>query len=187
MTKSDKRQLIMTAALQLFAERGFHGAPTSAIAAGAGVGVGTIYRYFKDKDSLVHELCTELHQHYQQTILAELDPRLPPRERLEQIFAVLLRIFIAAPDEFRFMELYYYSSYATSPASRCPEEDSIVFQTIREAREQGLCKDAPLQVLEALAWGPLVALAKEHSNRNLVVDQKIMALTVRASWDAIRE
>ncbi|MDZ7640932.1 MAG: helix-turn-helix domain-containing protein [Desulfurivibrio sp.] len=70
MTDDDKRQRIMAAALRLFAERGFHGAPTSAIAAEAGVGVGTIYRYFKDKDSLIHELCADLHERYQQAMLA---------------------------------------------------------------------------------------------------------------------
>lgn len=187
MTNGDKRQLIMAAALGLLAERGFHGAPTSAIAARAGVGVGTIYRYFKDKDSLIHELCAAIHQRFHQAVLAGLDPLLPPPERLGQIFTILLQLFINNPDEFRFMELYYYSPYALSPASRFPEDDSIACQTIREAQDQGLCKEAPLKVLEALAWGPLIALAKEHGNRKLMVDQATIALTVRASWDAIRK
>ncbi len=187
MDKGDKRQLIMAAALHLFAERGFHGAPTSAIATEAGIGVGTIYRYFKDKDSLIHELCAELNQRYQQAILAELSPNLPPQRRLGHIFRILLRLFITSPAEFRFMELYYYSPYATSAASRFPEDDGIFHRTIREVQEAGLCKEAPLKVLEALAWGPVVALAKEHSNRHLAVDENIIGLTVRASWDAIRK
>jgi AcrR family transcriptional regulator len=51
--KTDKRAALLEAALELFAENGFHGAPTSLIAERAGVGVGTIYRYFKDKDELI--------------------------------------------------------------------------------------------------------------------------------------
>lgn len=185
MNDGDKRQKIMTAALRLFAERGFHGAPTSAIAAEAGVGVGTIYRYFKDKESLIHELCAELRQHYETAVLAELGPELGPPARLRQIFTVLLKMFIAAPDPFRFMELYYYSPYATSAASRFREEESLVLQALTQAAAQGLCKPLPLKVLEALAWGPLVALAKEHSNRNLAVDEEIIAQTVQAAWDAV--
>jgi AcrR family transcriptional regulator len=38
----DKRRAILTAALELIAANGFHGAPTAMIAAAAGVGTGTI-------------------------------------------------------------------------------------------------------------------------------------------------
>ncbi len=40
MTKPDKRHEIMRAALDLFAEQGFHGAPMALIAERAGVGAG---------------------------------------------------------------------------------------------------------------------------------------------------
>ena len=56
MDKLDKKELIMAAALELFAERGYHGTPVSLIAEQAKVGSGTIYRYFKDKDDLVNTL-----------------------------------------------------------------------------------------------------------------------------------
>ncbi|MBQ4491867.1 MAG: helix-turn-helix transcriptional regulator, partial [Deltaproteobacteria bacterium] len=50
----DRRTSILEAALGLIAERGFHGTPAALIAERAGVGVGTIYRYFRDKDELIH-------------------------------------------------------------------------------------------------------------------------------------
>ncbi|MCJ7500817.1 TetR/AcrR family transcriptional regulator, partial [bacterium] len=56
----DKRQAIMEAALDLFVELGFHGAPTSLIAKRAGVGVGTIYRYFQSKEELIHRIYDDL-------------------------------------------------------------------------------------------------------------------------------
>ncbi|MFH7325080.1 TetR/AcrR family transcriptional regulator [Desulfurivibrio sp. C05AmB] len=182
----DKRRRIMAVALGLLAERGFHGAPIAAIAKEAGIGVGTIYRYFKDKDSLIHAIFRELHDRYQQQLLAEFDPDRPLPKRFSQIFSFLLRMFITAPAEFRFMELYYYSPYATASAARLPAEEGLILQTLQEAREQGLCKNVPMQALEAMAWGPVVALAKEHSNRHLAVNDEIIAQTVRASWDAIR-
>ena len=181
-----KRELIMSAALELFAQRGFHGAPTSAIARNAGIGVGTIYRYFKDKDTLIHELFQELHQRYQQQVLAGHDPDASLSRRFHQVFGDLLRMFIKHPAEFRFMELYYYSPYATSATSRLPRDDGIIYDILREIREQGISKDVPMKVLEAMAWGPVVALAKEHSNRNLVVTEEIISLTIQAAWDALR-
>ena len=43
---------ISTAALQIFAEKGVEQATTNKIAERAGVGIGSFYRYFKDKHSL---------------------------------------------------------------------------------------------------------------------------------------
>src|SRR5687768_1361146 len=54
--ESDKRAAILEAALELFVERGFHGTAVPEVAERAGVGAGTIYRYFASKEALVNEL-----------------------------------------------------------------------------------------------------------------------------------
>ncbi|MDR1867263.1 MAG: TetR/AcrR family transcriptional regulator, partial [Treponema sp.] len=48
-TQSGKRDDLLNAALKLIAGQGFHAAPMSQIAEEANIGVGTIYRYFKNK------------------------------------------------------------------------------------------------------------------------------------------
>ncbi|HXC93667.1 MAG TPA: helix-turn-helix domain-containing protein, partial [Geobacteraceae bacterium] len=60
MSKNDKRDEIICAALEMIAENGFHGAPMAMIAEQAGVGAGTIYRYFENKDVLINELFREI-------------------------------------------------------------------------------------------------------------------------------
>jgi TetR/AcrR family fatty acid metabolism transcriptional regulator len=52
----DKRQRILDAALQVFAERGFYNAKVSEVARAAGVADGTIYLYFENKDDLLINL-----------------------------------------------------------------------------------------------------------------------------------
>jgi AcrR family transcriptional regulator len=59
-TTSDKRINILRAAMKLIAVNGFHGSPTAMIAAEAGVGAGTLYRYFSDKDALIIEVHKEV-------------------------------------------------------------------------------------------------------------------------------
>ena len=49
---ADRRQLILEAALDIFAEQGFEGATTKEIAARAGVTHGLIYFYFPSKEDL---------------------------------------------------------------------------------------------------------------------------------------
>jgi TetR/AcrR family fatty acid metabolism transcriptional regulator len=52
-SKIDKRVLISRAAIEIFAEKGFHQAPVSDVALRAGVADGTIYLYFKSKEDLL--------------------------------------------------------------------------------------------------------------------------------------
>ena len=55
----DKRQTILRAAIQLFAEEGLN-APTARIAKLAGVAEGTVFTYFTNKDELLNQLYLEL-------------------------------------------------------------------------------------------------------------------------------
>ena len=52
----ERREAILAAALELFSERGFHGTAVPLVAEKAGVGAGTLYRYFESKEALVNAL-----------------------------------------------------------------------------------------------------------------------------------
>src|SRR6476469_6416518 len=51
--KADKREAILRAAIDVFAERGFFNAQVADVARAAGVAAGTVYLYFKGKDDLL--------------------------------------------------------------------------------------------------------------------------------------
>jgi TetR/AcrR family fatty acid metabolism transcriptional regulator len=57
--RADKRSLITDAAVEVFAEKGFHQARVSDIARRAGVADGTIYLYFKNKEDLLLSIFEE--------------------------------------------------------------------------------------------------------------------------------
>ncbi len=48
--QEERRQQILTAALDMFGEKGFHATNVSDVASRAGISQGTIYLYFKSKD-----------------------------------------------------------------------------------------------------------------------------------------
>ena len=183
--KADKYWVILDAALKVLAENGFHGAPTSLIAQEAGVGVGTIYRYFRDKDELIRVLFREIQGRTYDRIFGDEQEELPLRERFILIFSRLLRFFLESPREFKFMEQYYYSPFSTREEGGDQKKDAVK-RLLTSGREQQIIKDAPLPVLEAIAFGPVVALAKEHSNRNLPVDETMVRRTVEACWDGLK-
>ncbi len=55
MHGQERRRQIMSAAEELFTSRRFHEVTTDEIASAAGVGKGTIYRYFRNKEDLFHQ------------------------------------------------------------------------------------------------------------------------------------
>jgi len=58
MPRGNKREQIMKAAEKLFTNRRFHEITLDEVAGAAGVGKGTIYRYFEDKDDLFFQVAT---------------------------------------------------------------------------------------------------------------------------------
>lgn len=54
--RAEKKQIIMDAALEVFAHKSYHGASISQIAKVAGVSKGLMYNYFKNKEALISEL-----------------------------------------------------------------------------------------------------------------------------------
>jgi AcrR family transcriptional regulator len=56
------REALLDAATTVFAKRGFHGASLDEIAETAGYTRGAIYKYFSDKEELLHEVCVRLNE-----------------------------------------------------------------------------------------------------------------------------
>lgn len=190
MAISEKRREILHAALELIAEHGFHGAPIASIAEQAGVGAGTIYRYFANKDVLIAELFQELHDKIHTGLMAGYPADKPLRERFIHVSTELLRYFIATPLEFRFLEQYLNSPYGVAF-----RRDRILGKggggdLYRSLFEEGgalqIVKDLPLVVLLALSIGPLLAVARDHILGFVELDESLIAQTAQACWDGIK-
>lgn len=72
--KDNKEQEILLAAEKLFAEKGFKGATTSLIAAGAGVTHAMLHYYFRTKEQIFLKVCDS----YMEEVRSELRPIMEP-------------------------------------------------------------------------------------------------------------
>lgn len=190
MEKSDKRNDIIQAALELIAEHGFHGAPMAMIAEKAGVGAGTIYRYFESKDILITELFRELEGKIVAALTEGYSEEKPIRERFIYLGIKLLKYFIDHPVPFRFLEQYYNSPYGVSLRRDKILEKSSNRDIFKDIFEQGIAqqvlKDLPLFVHAALTFSPLVALARDHILDLIKLDNAMIMKSIEACWDGIK-
>jgi AcrR family transcriptional regulator len=102
----DKKECILSAALELFAEKGFHGTAVPEIASKAGVAAGTIYRYFDSKEAMVNAV---YQRHKAMMLAAVLDDFPYEGEARSQIHHFISRVFSFAkkhPLAFKFLELH---------------------------------------------------------------------------------
>ncbi|MGV1100493.1 TetR/AcrR family transcriptional regulator [Thiovibrio sp. JS02] len=190
MLKMEKRDEIVRAALEIIAEHGFHGAPIAMIASRAGVGAGTIYRYFENKEILISALYREIEDRLYPFILQGYEPARPIRERFLQLGAALLRYFLENPLDFRYVEQFHNSPYgAALRRARLLGEnaDRDVFRELfEEGISQQVMKDLPVTVLCALAFGPVFVVARDHILDFTRMDDVLIAKTIEACWDGIR-
>jgi AcrR family transcriptional regulator len=190
MKKLDKRSEIIQAALDLIVERGFHGASMAMVAEKAEVGTGTIYHYFESKEALINELYQELEKKVIAMFWEGYPISKPIRERFIHLATVLLKYFIAHPLYFRYMEQYYNSPYGVSlrrDKILSKTEDRDIFKNLfEEGIAQQVIKDLPLVMLSALAFGPLVALVRDHTLGFIILDATLISQTVEACWDGIK-
>jgi len=191
MSKPDKRDEIVRGALELIAEHGFHGAPMAMIAERAGVGAGTIYRYFESKDVLIAELYRELENRFIPVLMAGYEPEKPIRQRFLHLGMALLRYFIDNPLDFRYLEQFHNSPYGVEfRRDKLLEGNKGNCDVYRELFTEGIAqqvmKDLPLVTLFALAFGPIVAVARDHILGFIALDDALIARIIEACWDAVK-
>lgn len=195
-SKVDKRTAILEATLELIAEQGFHNTPTSQIAEKARVGVGSIYRYFKDKDELIHALFVYVIEKEGNEILQEYNPKAPLRERYIHICTRMFQFAAQHPKESNFLEQYVHSPYGLSRrredmlkqnghAGHKPPKPPLItlFET---AKTQQIIKDLPGSILMALTFGPIFEIIREINAGLFAYDAELMQRVVEACWDAVK-
>jgi hypothetical protein len=54
------------------------------------------------------------------------------------------------------------------------------------ARQEGVIKQMPTQMLATFTLEVAISLAKKHAARDLVLDDQMLEMAIDASWDAIK-
>src|SRR5271167_3724540 len=84
--RSETRERIFRAALELFAQRGFFETTVEEITEAADVGKGTFFNYFRNKEDVLSALAEVQLDKYAHAIQAEESGALTPREALRDLW-----------------------------------------------------------------------------------------------------
>ena len=105
LAKSSERKqtTIIHAALKLFARGGYDATSVDDIARETGLGKGTLYLYFKDKEDLYYHTVLSVFDAYEQAVRDCIDTGRPPAEILRSIAAGMIAFFTGNRDTFRLL------------------------------------------------------------------------------------
>lgn len=183
----DKRTAILQATLSLISQHGFHGTPMSKIAEDAGVGAGTIYRYFEDKDTLINELFLELKRDITTAMLAGLTAEDDTENLFRKVWLNTFYFCIENPAEMVFLEQYHNSPFQTIEIeAQTMQYLGPIVEAFEAATSKGKIKQMPFEMLTIFVYDVTVAHAKRHLAGTMVMDEANLELAVQACWDAIK-
>jgi TetR/AcrR family transcriptional regulator, repressor of fatR-cypB operon len=189
MAPKDKRETILQAALELIAERGFHGAPMALVAQHAGVSAGIIYHYFASKEDLIHALYQHVEADFSRALLSGQLQALPIAEAFKQLWLNAYRFYRAHPHETRFLEQYKHSPFYQAPAVplEAAADDDFAFLTAIFAADPAdrPIKDLPLDVIYELTLGVAARVAHRHAAGASALDDHALEQIAAACWQAI--
>jgi len=86
MEMSDKRRVVLDAALGLFRAYGYHAVGIDRVIAESGVAKMTMYKYFPSKNALIEAVLNERDQRFRQSLVEFVDCFSDPRDRLRALF-----------------------------------------------------------------------------------------------------
>lgn len=184
-SRSDKREAIVAAALDLFVDRGFYGTAVPDIAERAKVGAGTIYRYFDSKEALVNELYRQEKARFAHMVIQDF-PGGNTREQFRATWMRMARYAIAHPTSFVFLELHYHARYLDAESRAVEQRMLDLFSNfISAAQARGELRTGPPMLLMGLILGAFVGVIRCCLESGQSLDRADWQLAETCIWEAV--
>jgi AcrR family transcriptional regulator len=187
--RTQVRERILDAALEVFATEGVDGVTMRALADAIEYSPPVIYAHFRDKDAIIEELC-----YRQLRTLAQAFANfraLDPVERIRQIGYVYTDFAIDHPSHFRFLFMNQHSYAKTDDVAKDdPQQNAYAF--LRQSVEEGIAAGvfrpefADAEELAQLCWGSAHGLVALHNTKGHAswIDWRDARTTARRLIDA---
>lgn len=188
---SDKREAIMNAALALFVERGFYGTAVPEIADRAGVGAGTIYRYFESKEALVNELYRTEKMRFARNVVERVNAtgpgREPARELFKRLWLHMAEFAVDHPESFVFLELHHHAAYLDADSRALEQRMLALFSgVIVAAQTRHELKAGDPKLMMGLVMGAFIGVIRGCMEWNTKLENADWLFAERCMWEAIR-
>ena len=184
--RAGKHERLLDAALELFAERGFHGTSVPLVLERAGVGASSLYRRFPSKEALVNAVFREAKGRLGAALRDGLDLDGEPRALFAAFWERLVAFARREPVAFRFLELQDHAPYLDSESRKLELGvlAPIYLACLDFQRRGALRGDVAPETVLAFVWGAFVGLFKAERTHGVAVGDDALAAARDACFRA---
>lgn len=187
MHTKTKKERIMYATLKLITEHGFHATPVSMIASEAGVGAGTIYRYFENKEAIINELYDVILKELHEATMANIPENISVRDEFFLKWRNILNYFIEMEYEGKFVSQYVASPFISRTVIYETERRNVhLRKLIERGIQQNEIRDVNYNTIAVYMWGTLKQLHYLHINNAIKITEELINDIYTVFWEGIR-
>ncbi|MEI6791994.1 MAG: TetR/AcrR family transcriptional regulator [Actinomycetes bacterium] len=152
---TDKRRVILDAAVKVFAREGFHGCRVADIADEAGVAYGLVYHYFRSKDEILDTLFLERWDLMLEEIARVDAEPAPAREKLAAVAGFIIDSYRHDPDLMKVIIVDVTraaNSFGRSHLEKIREAYELIGAIVASAQERGELRSDITPTFAAMAF-----------------------------------
>lgn len=138
MLSDDKRDAILKVSAEIFSSEGFHKAKITKIAELVGIGAGTVYLYFKNKEAILEELFVRSWTRIENKLInMESITNMTSRQKITEIIGEIVDLASGNASVAK-MILHEYSFWSSGPSSKVNAVVSNSKELITRLIKQGM-------------------------------------------------
>ncbi|KKL59311.1 hypothetical protein LCGC14_2216630, partial [marine sediment metagenome] len=183
------RERILTAMLKLIVMKGLHAVTVAEIAKAANVGIGTIYKHFKNKEDIVQQLWIFQKEDESAYIFTNYNSTGTVKACFWFLWDRVIRYYICHKDEYYFSYHFTASPVLTEKIHAIAMKDFLAFdEMLGRGVEEGLFKKGlSARQLRLYTYSTINGWILWSYYQNMKFTDKNIDQFITMAWDAIRK
>jgi len=185
----EKIERILYASLNLIVKKGLHAVKISDIGNEAEVGIGTIYKHFKDKEDIVQKLWIFQKEDESDYIFNDYSAQGTVKERFWFLWEKVIRYFITHKNEYYFSYHFAASPILTEEIHEVAMKDFLVFDSMFEdgLKENLFKEDITARQLRLYTFSTINGWILWSFQQEIIFTDKKIEQFITMAWDAIKK
>ena len=178
---------VFKATLKLVKEKGLAGITMQSVAKEAKIATGTLYIYFKNKDSIITSLFDHCVKNSATIFFQNYDASAPFKVGFQTIWSNIVQHRISRFEESIFIEQCFHSPYIDEETKTTLKKMfEPLLELLNRGKEQHIIKNADSFWLTSFMIGTINEIAKRITYFDKRLTKEILDLNFQMCWDGIK-
>ncbi len=183
----DKTERILNAALALIIERGLERTPMSKIADRAEVGMGTVYKYFKNKEDIINGIYVKIKEEEAAFVFVNNSYNSNVEQIFNDYYSRMIDYFLSNPLKFNFISQYAFSPIIKAEVQKTAMSKFHHFDKLYEkGLEENIFKTIQAEHLTFFVFSAIAYWIKAANELQIEIDESYKNVLLQMAWDAIK-